>query len=137
MAVVEATATWTYTTATYRQANASAANQLDFLQTFAGNQLNANVASTYSNTSVSTYGSVGIDIDSVNTTSIVNNINHLQYVQLTGSLASSDAFYNDYPGLGRHVAIWKELSTAAGAGTFYGTAGGTQLQSGIYGSICN
>ncbi len=137
MAVIEATATWPYTTATFRQANANAANQLDFLQTLAGNPLMAEVIVTYSNTAAANYGVVGIDIDTINTTTIVNNISTLTYTPVAAFLVGSTAKYNGFPGLGRHIAIWKEYSAAGGAGTFYGTAGGTILQSGIYGSIFN
>jgi hypothetical protein len=137
MAIVESTTSWNYTSATFRQANANTADQLDMLQTLGGNQLTANVSATYSNTSTSTFGTVGIDIDSINTTSVINNIANLQYVTVANALVASSAFFNGYTGLGRHIAIWKEESVATGTGTFYGTAGGTILQSGIYGQICN
>jgi hypothetical protein len=136
MLVTEATASWTYSTATFRQANANTANQLDILQTLAGQPLNAFVISTYSNTTTAVFGSVGIDIDTINTSAIVNNIVNTNQVPVTTSLVTVNAQYNGYPGLGRHAAIWKEWSQQA-TGTFYGTAGGTVIQSGIYGSIFN
>lgn len=136
MAVVEATSSWTYNTSTFRQANANAANQLDILQTMAGGQLVAFVISTYSNTVSGSFASVGIDINTINTTSIVNNIVNTSQVPVTTSLVTVNAQYNGYPGGGRNIAIWKEWSQQA-TGTFYGTAGGTILQSGIYGSIPN
>jgi hypothetical protein len=43
MRVTEPANSWNYTTATFRQANANAANQLDFLQTLAGGQVTADV----------------------------------------------------------------------------------------------
>ena len=137
MAVIESTASWTYTTGTFRQANANAADQLDMLQTLAGQELIADVFGAYANTNASTFGIVGIDIDTLNTTTIVSNLNNLQYVQVANALVSASAKYNGYPGLGRHIAIWKEYSVATGTGTFFGNAGGAVLQSGIYGNICN
>ena len=91
----------------------------------------------FSNSSGTNYAIVGIDIDTLNTTTIVSNINTLNYVEVAGSIVAESAQYNGYPGLGRHTAIWKEYASASGTGTFYGTAGGTILQSGIYGSIMN
>jgi hypothetical protein len=137
MRVTEPANSWNYTTAIFRQANANAANQLDFLQTLAGGQVTADVFVTYSNTTVANLGVVGIDIDSINTTSIVSNLNNLQYVPVANYLVFSGAKYNGFPGLGRHIAIWKEYSSAGGTGTFYSLAGGTILVSGIYGSVLN
>jgi hypothetical protein len=135
MKVFEAIASWNYTTATYRQANGNAANQLDFLMAVDGQQLNATVLSTYSNTTVNTYGFVGIDIDTLNTGIVTNNLTNVNFLQLAGAFASSSAQYNGMPGMGRHVAIWKELSPASGVGTFYGV--NNSLQSGIMGTIFN
>jgi hypothetical protein len=137
MKVTEPANSWNYTTATFRQANGNAANQLDFLQTLGGGQFTADVFASYSNTAVANFGVVGIDIDSINATSIVNNINNLCYVPVSTYIVFVGAKYNGFPGLGRHTAIWKEYSSAAGTGTFYSIAGGTILSSGIYGSIFN
>jgi hypothetical protein len=136
MAVVEPTTSWNYTTASFRQANGNAANQLDVLQTQSGQQMTADVISSYSNTATGNIGVAGIAIDSIGGT-LTNNINNLQYVPVTNFIVGSAAKFNGYVGLGHHEAIWEEYSTAGGTGTFYGTAGGTILQSGIYGSICN
>ena len=137
MSVVESAATWPYSLTTFRQANANAANQLDLLQTLAGNQLNADVLVSYSNTAINQFAVVGIDIDTLNTTTLVNNINNVNYTATTTVFVGATAKYNGYPGLGRHTAIWKEYSTAGGTGTFLGNGGGPVLQSGIYGSVCN
>jgi hypothetical protein len=136
MQVLE-TGTWNYTTATYRQANGSAANQLDFLQSLPGNTLVARVMSNASNTTASsgTYMSVGIDIDTINTTAIANNITFLQSSYLAGAVVGLSAFFSGFPGMGRHVAIWKEYSSASGTCTWYGYTG--IVQSGILGEILN
>jgi hypothetical protein len=135
--VTEAASSWVYTSATFRQANGNAANQLDFLQTLGGNQLNAQVVSTFSNTTIGQFGLVAIDIDVLNTTAISNNINNFSYVSVANYIVPTNAIYSGYPGMGRHIAIWKEVSTATGSGTFFSTAGGPVLTSGIYGSIMN
>lgn len=137
MQVFEATASWNYTTATYRQANANAANQLDFLSALPGNLVTARLVANASNTNVGVILSSGIDIDTLNTTSIVGVLNSPQYTAVAGNILGEAAFYSGYPGVGRHTAIWKEWSQATGTTTWYGTAGGTILQSGIIGEILN
>jgi len=137
MKVIESTSTWNYTTATFRQANANAANQLDLLQSLAGGLMKATVSTTYKNTTASQFGVLGIDVDTLNTTTIVDNITLVPTVSVTGELVGVSAFYTGYPGLGRHVAIWKEYSSAAGTGTFYGDGGGAVIQGGIFGEIPN
>ncbi len=137
MFVIDTTASWNYTTATFRQANATAANQLDFLQSVGGNPLSARVQGNYSNTVASNYGIVGIDLDTINTTTLVSNINTINYVPNGGQLVVTNAIFYGFPGAGRTFAIWKEYSAAVGAGTFYGTGGGPILQSGISGEIFN
>lgn len=135
MKVFEATSSWNYTTATYRQANASISNQLDVLMVVDGQQLNVNCLATYSNTTTSTYGLVKIDIDAINTTTVTGNLASLNYVQIANGFAACMSQYNGYPGMGRHIAIWTELSSSVGAGTFYGV--NLSLQSGLMGTVWN
>jgi hypothetical protein len=137
MQVVEPASSWSYTTSTFRQANGNAADQLDFLQTEAGNILTAHVNASYSNTNAGTFGQSAIGINTVNGTSIVDATNSLAGVQTANGTTPSTADYVDAPGLGRNIAIWEEWSSATGTGTFSGTAGGLIVQSGISGSICN
>jgi hypothetical protein len=138
MAVVESTASWNYGTATFRQTNGNAADQLDFLQTLAGNLPTLRALSVFSSTGIGSNPATGIDIDSLNTSSLVNNIGSGFYTSNANSLISTTADYIGGPiALGRHIAIWKEWVAVSGTGTFYGTAGATTLQSGIFGSICN
>jgi hypothetical protein len=135
MQVLEATASWNYTLAAFRQANGSAANQLDFLQSLAGGVVSARVQANMSNTSAGIYAAVGIDLDTLNTTTLVNNTNFLQYTAIASNTVGQAASYNGYPGMGRHVLIWKEYSQASGTSTWSGTT--ALLQSGILGEVLN
>lgn len=137
MLAIEPANSWTYTTAAFRQANANAANQLDFLQSLAGGLLTARVRGAYANTNTTEFGIVGIDIDTLNTSSIINNRTAVPTIGLANQVVAPSADYSGYPGLGRHIAIWKEYSSAGGTGTFLGDGGGTVIQTGISGEILN
>ena len=140
--VLEGSTSWQYTTQTYRQVNANPFNKLDFLSSFAGNLLTARAMSNFSNTTTGVFGAIGIDIDTLNTTSVSNNINFFQY-SFTGSTvgptttSGAASFYTGYPGMGRHQAIWKEISGTNGTTTWFGSAGPGFIQSGITGEIHN
>jgi len=137
MRVVESTNTWTYTTATFRQANNSTANQVDLLQTLDGRLLTARALATYSNTDVANFGIIGIDIDTINTTTVVDNLTSAPTVGAASQLVNVVAMYDGYPGMGRHIVIWKEYSSAGGTGTFYGDGGGLVIQAGLHADINN
>jgi hypothetical protein len=136
MRAFEATATWNYSTAQFRQANGSSANQLAFVQSLTGQALAARIGVTYSNTSTTQFGVVCVQIDSVNISTCSNNTTVAPTVGVAGQLTSVSAFYSGAPGIGGHTAIWAEYSSAA-TGTFYGTGGGTVIQGGIQGEISN
>lgn len=132
MKVAEATDSWNYTTATYRQANANAANQLDYV---VGNS-NAYVTAharcmAFNATGVGV--AIGIGVDSTST-------NSADYYGFNASSQPNEitADYGGYPGLGRHILTWLEYSNAAGTTTWYGDAGNPTLyQNGITGIVWN
>jgi len=137
MRVIDSTATWSYgSAAVYAQANNSAANQLSFVQSLAGGAVDAVVQSNMSNGAANVFGSVGIDLNTLNTTVLSNNINFLQYSS-AGGIVGQAAQYAGVPAVeGSNVLIWKEMSAATST-TWYGAAGGTILQSGIFGGVNN
>lgn len=134
MKVVEATNTWTYTTLTYRQANAATANQLDFVTGFSEDIVRAHVAAVARNGTVDTDGLVGIGLDSTTVNSGTRNLP----VSTTGvnDKIVPQSFYQGFPGVGRHTLVWLEMATAAGTMTWFGN-GGTAVnqQSGIEGDL--
>lgn len=135
MRVIEPTNNWPYTSQAWRLANGNSANQLDYLQSFGGGLVTADIAATASNPTVPTYVVVGVGIDTV--VMPTDKINSLMYCQVSNALVPVTAAYKGYPGLGRHVATWLEYSQANGATTWYGTGGGTLIQSGISGVVFN
>lgn len=136
MSVVEATDTWTYSTATFRQANASAANQLDFVIGLSEDLVRASIKATSTasaGTNVTSTVAVGLDSTSVKATDCINSTS-------TGCSTNSvqnatpTAEYLGFPGLGRHTLVWLEQASGATT-TWQGDNGGTVVQSGIAGTV--
>jgi hypothetical protein len=130
MKAVDATVSWTYSTATIRQANANTANQLNFLQGVAEDDVEANVIVQFSNSGAA--GStvqVGVGLDATNAfsglTSLVSNG--------SGFTSVASGAYRGIPAAGRHFASWNEWSSANPSTTWVGTSG--NAASGIQGSV--
>lgn len=136
MLITEPTDTWSYTTATYRQANANAANQLDFVIGVSEDIVSANVIAMASSTVSTTSGFVpGIGVDSTTTQAgtLISNQNNI-----AGEVQIGHCSYSGYSAVGRHTLVWLEYALASGTTTWYGDAGvPTLLQSGISGTILN
>ena len=132
MLVQEATASWTYTTDTFRQANAAATNQLDFLIGLDEDAVKARVSANYENTSAGVTASVGVGIDSTS----VNDATLRSSCQ-TDVANQQDALGAEYVGrigaVGRHTLVWLERSAATGTGTWSGF--NSKVQSGICGTV--
>lgn len=136
MRVRETTDSWNYTTATWRQARASTANQVEFVIGVAEEPLTAEVLAFASNSSAGPNVRVGIGLDS--TTAFQDGC----LIPSTGLAAGSSDLYpvqaslKTYPAAGRHYAAWLEYSGAAGTTTWYGDDGAaTVSQSGIHGVV--
>ena len=132
--VLEATNSWNYTTAAWRQANGAAGNAFSFIQGVAEDPVEATVAASMSNTNAGVYPiivGVGVDSTTVNSTELIQAsscpaINVRSIVQAT---------YKGYPGIGKRTLNWLEYSAAAGTTTWYGDDGGVLVQSGMTGKI--
>ncbi len=134
MRVIEATASWTYTTTTFRQARASTANQLDFIIGL-NSPVECVLEATWSNSAAGVPATIGIGLDSTTT----NSSSVLCGYTTNGGVnyaVNPLCRYNDYPGVGRHILVWLEASVAAGVATWYGTNGlPGSTQSGLIGSV--
>lgn len=130
MMVNEATNSWTYTTASYRQANGSAANQLAYVTGMADLRLEAEVRAIVYSSGLATLGYTGIGVDSTTVSSAkqwgVTNPN-------TNVSGLAISWYEGYPGLGYHILPWLELGSANVV--FIGDFGGTDYQAGIHGLL--
>lgn len=122
---------WTYSTASWRQANNSTTNQLDMVigvseeQVFASAQQNVfNSTATYRSTSTG----IGVDSTSANSATL------RMYVPCNNSVSAEEfAEYVGYPGAGRHYLAWLEYGGGADTQTWNGS--GTWLQPGILGFL--
>lgn len=131
MRAVEATNTWSYSTATYQQANASTANQLDYMCGVLEDAVTARVTAAFLNSSATKrVAQVGIGVDSTTVNSAINGQN-----MATANDAQSlgTATYVGFPGVGRHFLAWLERGAGADTQTWYGDDGGVITQAGIVG----
>ena len=122
MIVTDATNSWNYTTATWRQANGSAANQVEAVIGLAETMVEADVWASANNAggAVSYAVGVGVDVTNANSAQIFG-----QFQTLNNAGAPTWAKYRGYPGVGLHTFAWLEISTATGVTTWYGDIGGT------------
>ncbi len=127
----ESTASWTYTTATVRQANANTANQIEFVRGVSEDAIDVtlNVSMEASSTSDNSFG-LGLDT----TTSI--NIGQGSGGDLVNQTENRAALYYGLPSAGRHYIAWLEAALGATT-TWYGqlTIGGGTTVSGLNGGI--
>jgi hypothetical protein len=136
MYVKEATDSWTYTTLTFRQANASTANQLDMVIGVSEEQIEAQVFAAASNSGAanSAVMQVGIGVDSTTVSSAQAMPTALNLT--SGGVQPATAHYRGFPGAGRHFLAWLEISTASGTTTWQGDNGApTNQQSCITGRV--
>lgn len=135
MKVLEATDSWTYSTASFRQANASTANQLDFIIGVSEDMVSA-IANALADNSTLTLAScrIGIGLDSTT----VSSANFMPDGQFSSTMTHSPIFsyYKGYPGIGRHFLAWLEQGYGSLTQTWYGDGGApTSFQMGIIGEI--
>lgn len=132
MYVAEATASWNYTTATWRQANASAANQLNFIVGVPEDIVTANVTGSVANSAGSGVA-VGVAIGLDNTTTPLKNYNvNGTFIAVVRQPVLANV--SILPGAGRHYLAWLEYSQA-GTGTTTWTGNSSLSQNGISGEL--
>lgn len=133
MRVVDTTDSWTYNSATIRQARATATNQLAYVQGLSEQPLKARVLASADNAAANTAGFVGIGVDSTT----VNSARLFHEHALTTTSTSRNAIvaeYAGYPGIGYHTLVWLEAARS-GTFAFSGDLGTASVQSGIDGWI--
>lgn len=131
MYTYDSTDSWNYTTATWRSANNSAANKIEFVQGLNDRAVSAQTMIMALSTSAKTIASgIGVDSTSVNSALLFGtNMSANQYHQV-------ESFYHGMTGIGYHFLQWLEYSGTGGTTTWYGDGGvPTALQGGITGWI--
>jgi hypothetical protein len=125
MLVTETTVSWAYTLAAYRQANANAANQLDFVVGVQENPVKANVWGTASNSGAGATMTVGVGLDSTT----VNSADTYPLNTISTNPTVVTAQLEVFTGIGRHILAWLEASQASGTTTWWGLNAGALAQS--------
>ena len=121
----DSTNNWTYTTATWRQANGAATNQVEFVVGLAEDPVTAFAASRQSNGTAS-HSATGVGLDATNANSADT------FGSGQSSIAQSAyARYRGVPAVGFHYLAWLEISQATGTTTWYGDAGLSYWQMGM------
>lgn len=119
MTVSDATATWSYNTATYRQANANTANQLNFMQGVSESSVSAWVNGRSSDSTANNRAALGgIGLNSTTTPSGMT-----YSVNLSGNaviISGSAMGYAGIPPVGRNFLAWLEQGPGSGTITWYG-----------------
>jgi hypothetical protein len=118
---VDATATWNYTTATYQQANASTANQVELVCGWAESMLELAVYGGASNGTANVAIAVSIGEDAI--TSVAGVIGRGQAIQVISTFVPVSAFLCKMPAVGGHYYTWLEKSAATGTTAWIGTSG--------------
>lgn len=132
MSVFETTSSWGYTIATWRQARATATNQLDYVCGVSEDMVEAvvTVHTDNTNTSITRSAGVGVDSTSANSAQLIGAGRGT-----TSIVGSHSSFYKGYPGVGRHTLVWLEISDAVGTTTWYSSGFSALIQSGIQGIL--
>jgi hypothetical protein len=130
--VLEATASWVYTTATYRQTNGSTGNQIDVVAGVAEDSISLSVLARAFSTNVTSelYTAVGLN----STTSPTTQIGKGAPVVGVNSTVTMVAQMTQPSQLGRNSYVWLERGSGVGTVTWYGVDTGNQ-QAGLTGSI--
>jgi hypothetical protein len=124
MKVVEATASWTYSVAAYRQARATATNQLDYVVGLSEDPVQAFVLAAVQNDTQTNASSVGVGVDSTTVSSALIAMGPGSAVANAQPLLAIAEYYG-FPGIGRHTLVWLETpGSATGVTTWYGTTFG-------------
>lgn len=137
MRATDSTDNWTYTTATWRQARATATNQLEFIVGVAEVPLCATVVGAAFNSGGAGYMSVAVGLDSTSAPT-AGNVGMLINAPTNGDAYVGSASLRAYPAVGYHYAAWLEYSkTTTGTTTWSGdtAASGAPMQTGISGEI--
>lgn len=132
MRAIENADSWTYTTGTFRSANADDTNRLEYVVGDAATLVECQANSLTSNSGSAANAATGVGVDSTS----ANSATIFPQTNITTLALPSFAKYMGYPGLGYHYLQWLEYSSGGGGTmTWFGDAGVTYLQTGIFGGV--
>lgn len=135
LARFETTGSWNYSTATYRQANGSTANQVETVVGVAEVPIDLTVLVSVANGAAGVAVNIAIGVDSTTTPTTGNQTIPYVNTQSANNLMILEARYVAVPAAGWHKFVWLEISAAVPTTTWYGNGAGNSNQSGIVGSV--
>lgn len=115
----DTTDTWSYTTATFRQARATSTNKVEVVVGIDEDAITLHAHHSASNTSANVYVATGIGVDSTTVNSAQRGSGRTDGVTNASVLAE----YRGRPGIGYHELNWLEWSQATGTTTWFGDGG--------------
>jgi hypothetical protein len=131
--VADATDNWTYTTATFRQARASALNQVSLVCGLDDeSEIDLQVLAHFANTNVPVNVAVGIGEDVTNAPFALS-VGMYNSSQVANQNQPVTARMNTNPTAGYHFYAWLEFSVATGTTTWLGDGAVTYIRSGMSG----
>jgi hypothetical protein len=133
MSRVDTTNTWNYSTTSFQQANAAAANQLDMVIGVAEDAVTATVNGLAFNATNSNNVSVGVGVNSTTVNSAQTRVSST--IPAGGAGAAVIANYTGIIAAGRNFLAWLEYGGGAGTTTWLGDNGGAIFQTGITGQL--
>lgn len=131
MVVFDGTDSWTYTTATWRAANASAGNRVEYVAGVADVAATATVQALVANNASGNNVAAGVGVDSTS----ANSAQTFGVGPVIAAASPAVAAYSGSPGVGYHFLQWLEYSQASGTTTWYGDAGLAQFSSGMHAEV--
>lgn len=119
LVVFDSTASWTYNSATWRQANAAAGNKVEYVAGLAFESVTADVVCGCERPAAQKACAVGIGVDSTSSNSAKLVGVPYDHYGAQGMLATAN--YSGYPGIGYHAVNWLEaFPNPASTITYYG-----------------
>jgi hypothetical protein len=125
---------WTYSTASFRQANGSISNAVRYVQCLSGRPVEAHVnASVYTNNLSGLTATVGIGINSTTTNSSTRH--HGAQFPAVFTALPTNAWYEGFSAIGFQEINWLEYGAGSATQTWFGYGGGFIYNSGIGGMV--
>jgi len=136
MARQETNATWTYTTATVRQANAGATNQIEIMVGVSEDAVTAQLVQAVGSSGTTALFAGGLGLDVTNSVNLGEGACGPSPFN-TNQVVNFSSKYVGLPGLGYHFIAWLESSTAVNTTTWYGsfTQAGATIKTGLSGTF--
>jgi hypothetical protein len=135
--VTDASNTWAYSTATWRQARATTANRVEVLLGLAGVAVDAAVSVMVGSTGAASAGAaIGLDSTTTISADCRTWFGFFGASPTGNQTVSGLAIYHGFPGLGWHTLVWLEQGGGTETQTFYGTnADASSWRTGMSGQL--